>query len=179
MRKALYILGHLNDSDANWLAAHGVRRKLVDGEVIIRAGMPVDGLYISLEGALGVKLADGQAVAKLGPGEIIGEIAFVDSALPTATVFAIGAAVVLEVDKKLLQQHMQADVGFAARFYQAVAIFLADRLRATTQRLGYGKTVRLDQSVVQEDELDETILDKVSEAGERFDRLLRMVATER
>src|SRR5271170_63681 len=136
MRKALFILGQLNDADVQWLAQNGTRRRLANGEVIIRAGHPVDALFITLDGALLVALPDGQEVARLSTGEIVGEIAFVDSALPSATVSARSDATVLEVKKTLLQSRLLADVGFAARFYRALAIFLADRLRATTRRLG-------------------------------------------
>lgn len=178
MRKALYILGQLNDADVQWLARHGTRRALRDRDIIIRAGQPVDALFITIDGTLVVTLSDGQEVARLGSGEIVGEIAFVDSALPSATVTARGRASVLEVKKALLQGRLQADVGFAARFYRALAIFLADRLRATTRRLGYGAETDLASDQVLRDELDEAILEKVSEAGERFDRLLRMLAAD-
>jgi CRP/FNR family transcriptional regulator, cyclic AMP receptor protein len=82
-------------------------------------------------------LREGQEVARLGAGEVIGEIGFVDSAPPSATVTAAGSAAVLALSNTLLQQHLTSDAAFAARFYRALAIFLADRLRATTRRLGY------------------------------------------
>jgi CRP-like cAMP-binding protein len=177
MRKALYILGQLNDADAEWLARNGERRRLDDGDVIVREGVAVDSVFITLGGKLKVTLKDGQEVARLGVGEIVGEIAFVDSAPPSATVTAIGQSTVLALPKSALEQHMEADSGFAARFYRALAIFLADRLRATTRRLGYGNGGDLDSEAVLEDELDDGILDTVSQAGERFTRLLRMLAT--
>jgi hypothetical protein len=65
---------------------------------------------------------------------------------------------------------------FAARFYRALAIFLADRLRATTRRLGYGSVGDLDSETVLEDELDIGVLDAVSQAGDRFSRLLQRLA---
>ena len=52
MRKALYILGDLNDRDIAWLAAAGERRTLARGSVIVRAGEPVEALYIVADGAL-------------------------------------------------------------------------------------------------------------------------------
>lgn len=176
MRKALYILGQLNDSDVQWLAANGARRKLGKGQVIIREGAPVDSLFITLSGLLAVSLRNGQEVARLGAGELVGEIAFVDSAPPSATVAALAEAVVLEIRKEKLQARLAQDSEFAARFYRALAVFLADRLRATTRRLGYGKSGDLDNEGMLEDELDGTVLDSVSEAGERFRRLLRALA---
>jgi CRP-like cAMP-binding protein len=176
MRKALYILGQLNDADVEWMAQHGERRRLNDGEVIVREGAPLQALFITLGGELRVALGDGTEVARLGVGEVVGEIGFVDSAPPSATVTAAGAAQVLELTKAALQQRLAVDAPFAARFYRALAIFLADRLRATTRRLGYGRQGDLDTHAMLEDELDDSVLDTVSQAGERFTRLLKALA---
>jgi len=173
MRKVLYILSCLNDDDAAWLAANGATRRPGDGEVVIQEGVAIDKLFIVLSGELGVRLANGETVATLGAGEVVGEIAFVDSAPPSATVAAISRAVLLEIDKAKLQGKIDADPGFAARFYKAIAVFLASRLRATTHRLGYGKTGDLESARVLADEIDSNVLDRVSDAGERFNRLLR------
>jgi CRP/FNR family cyclic AMP-dependent transcriptional regulator len=176
MRKALYILGQLNDGDVEWLARHGTRQHLADGQVIVHEGRAVDALFITLGGRLCVSLRDGQEVAQLSVGEVVGEIAFVDSSPPSATVAAIGDAVVLALPKALLQERLAADTAFAARFYRALAVFLADRLRATTRRLGYGDSGDLDSDEILEDELDAGVLDTLSQAGERFTRLLQILA---
>jgi CRP/FNR family transcriptional regulator, cyclic AMP receptor protein len=173
MRKALYILGELNDNDVEWLAHSGGVRRLRDGEVIIREGEPLDTLFITLEGKLRVIVAEGREVARLGAGEVVGEIAFVEASPPSATVSAIGNAVVLALEKPAVQQHLVEDPAFAARFYRALAIFLADRLRATTRRLGYGDVGDLESEASLQDELDPLVLDTISQAGDRFTRLLR------
>jgi CRP-like cAMP-binding protein len=176
MRKVLYILGQLNDGDVEWLARHGTRRLLADGDIIVHEGRSIDALFITLSGQFRVSLGDGQEVARLGAGEIVGEIAFVDSAPPSATVVAVGSASVLMLPQALLQRRLAEDPPFAARFYRALAIFLADRLRATTRRLGYGTAGDLDSEVVLEDELDIGMLDTLSQAGDRFTRLLQTLA---
>jgi CRP/FNR family transcriptional regulator, cyclic AMP receptor protein len=81
-------------------------------------------------------------------------------------------AVLLEIDKAKLQRKIDEDSGFAARFYKAIAVFLASRLRATTHRLGYGKTGDLASERALADEIDSNVLDRISDAGERFNRLL-------
>jgi len=176
MRKALYILGQLTDSDVEWMASHGRRQRLNDGDVIVREGVPLEALFITLSGELRVTLEDGTEVARLGAGEVVGEIAFVDSSPPSATVTASGAAYVLALTRPTLQQRLASDPAFAARFYHALAIFLADRLRATTRRLGYGRRGDLESSAMLEDELDESVLGTVSQAGERFTRLLQALS---
>jgi CRP-like cAMP-binding protein len=176
MRKVLYILGQLNDSDVEWLAQHGTRRALSDGQIIVQEGRSIDTLFITLSGQFRVSLRDGQEVARLAAGEVVGEISFVDASPPGATVTAVGAASVLALSKSLLQQRLSADAPFAARFYRALAIFLADRLRATTRRLGYGAVGDLASEGVLQDELDVGVLDNLSQAGDRFTRLLQKLA---
>jgi CRP/FNR family transcriptional regulator, cyclic AMP receptor protein len=175
MRKALYILGQLNDADIQWMAHHGVTRPLQDGEVVIREGQPIDAIFVNLEGALSVTLA-GVEVARLGAGEFVGEISFVDSAPPSATVSGIGRSSVLEIKRAAIQRKITEDIGFSARFHRALAVFLADRLRAATRRLGYGKQGDLATDSVLDGELNTTVLDTLAEAGERFRRLLGMLA---
>lgn len=172
MRKVLYILGQLNDDDVEWFAQHGTRHVLADRQILVEEGRSANSLFITLDGRLRVTLRDGLEVAQIGVGEVIGEIAFVDSAPPSATVAAVGQATVLALAKSVLLQRLETDAGFAARFYRALAIFLADRLRATTRRLGYGGAGDLEDETVLEDELDPNVLDTVSQAGERFSRLL-------
>lgn len=175
MRKVLYIFGQLSDADVTWLARAGTRRHVAHGEVLIREGEATDALYILLDGIFRVTAAGVGNLAELGAGEVVGEMSFVDSAPPSATVVADGPGLVLAVDKDRIHGRIVEDQGFGLRFYKALSIFLADRLRGTVRRLGYGDTGRLDRDEVMADELDETVLDGVSLAGERFDRMLKVL----
>ncbi|MBZ5604300.1 MAG: cyclic nucleotide-binding domain-containing protein [Acidobacteriia bacterium] len=56
--------------------------------MLIREGQPIEWLYILLDGRLVVSLGSGQQVAVLDSGEIVGEISFVDSRPPNASVTA-------------------------------------------------------------------------------------------
>ena len=136
MRKALFILGQLNDVDVEWLAYNGERRRLSAGEVIVREGEPLDALFITLNGQLAVTLRDGRQVAQLGVGEVVGEIAFVDSSPPSATVTALGDALVLSLAKALLQRRLADDPAFAARFSGSKRVNAWQRLRAAQDTQG-------------------------------------------
>ena len=118
-------------------------------------------------------LGNGREISRLKTGEVVGEISFVDASPPSTTVSAAGEAVVLVLSKSLLQDRFAADSAFAARFYRALAVFLADRLRARTRDLEYGRTGDLDTDEMLADELDPGVLDTVAQAGDRFTRLLR------
>ncbi len=178
MRKVLYILGQLSDEDIEWMLTVGARERVAAGAALIREGRANDELYIVLEGALSVSTKANQEkeVARLGVGEIIGEISFVDSRPPSATVTAAHDALVFKLGRALLSQRLETDTAFAARFYRALAVFLASRLRATTSRLGYSAGRSLDEEAEYDDELDLNVLDNVHLAGARFDRMLKRLA---
>ena len=174
MRKVMYLMGTLEDSDVEWLAANGTVMRLAPNQVLVREGQPVDSLFVVLDGQLSVK-AGSVLVATLLAGEVLGEISFIDSRPPLATVTALDAARVLAVRRDVLRSKLAADRQFASNFYLAIAIFLADRLRSTTSRLGYGKP---DQDAAPDvlDELSEDLMETVSLGTRRFDNLLKRVS---
>lgn len=172
MRKVLYILGQLSDEDVDWLATAGQRRPVKAGEFLIRQGHPIDAMYILLDGQMAVSVDGIGEVARLSSGEIIGEMSLVDSRPPSASVAALVNSVVLSIGREPLSRHLDADIGFSARFYRAIATFLSDRLRSTVRRLGYGDGQGLDEDVEMDGELDEAVLDNVHLAGARFKRML-------
>jgi CRP-like cAMP-binding protein len=110
-------------------------------------------------------------VAKLLSGEIVGEMSFVDSRPPSASVYATQDSHLLALRRDLLSEKLLKDTGFAARFYRAIAIFLADRLHVTTGRFGYGGPEQ-DRDV---DEIEDSAMDDVSLAAVRFDGLLKQL----
>ncbi len=177
MRKVLVILGQLKDPDVEWMAQAGIKRSVGDGARIIEEGVRSQSLYILLDGRLRIEDSKIGTIATLGTGEIVGEMSFVDDAPPSASVIAEGECSVLELSHSSLESRMDADPAFGKRLYRALCFFLADRLRGTVQRFGYGDTGSLDGDDVLADELDERLLDSVSIAGERFDRMLRTLAT--
>ncbi|MBF0423258.1 MAG: cyclic nucleotide-binding domain-containing protein [Magnetococcales bacterium] len=179
MRKVLFIFGLLNDEDVEWMARVGSLKELGRGAVLIHQGTRLEQLFIVVSGHMQVTVKGLGSVAELGSGEMLGEMSFVDSAPTSATVTALDEVVYLQLEKKVLEARFVSDPGFAGRFFKALAVFLADRLRGTVQRMGYGKGGKLDSDEILEDELDETALDNVSIAGDRFDRMIRILAGAR
>ena len=179
MRKALYILGQLTDLDIEWMIEHGRREVVPQGHVLIRQGQPVENLYITLSGHVSVidEKMGGKELARLGSGEIVGEMSFIDARPPSATVQGADEATVLVLSKTALQNRIDQDPAFSARFHRALAIFLSDRLRATVSRLGYGAAPgAIEEDEAQDDELDLNVLDTVHLAGNRFDRILKRLS---
>jgi CRP-like cAMP-binding protein len=171
MRKALYLMGILDDGDMEWLAKNGTTKYVPSGTALIHEGSPIEHIYVVLDGQLSVlvKAIDNREIASLLAGEIVGEISFVDSRPPSASVVAAQDSHLLVIPRSILTSKLKTDDAFAARFYKAVATLLADRLRKTVSHLGYGKwTEEADP-----DELDEPLMNSASLGATRFDRLLK------
>jgi len=176
MRKVLFIFGVLNDSDIDWMARTGSRRGIRRQDVLIDEGVPISSIVLLLQGRLGVSVAGIGEIAQLEAGDFVGEMSLIDSAPPSATVAAKADSVALFLDKQVLLRKLAGDHAFASRFYRALAILLSDRLRATERRMAYGEQeTGLGEATRLKDELDPAVLDQVSIAGERFDRLLKLV----
>lgn len=176
MKKVLFIFGELNDDDIDWMITVG-NIKLVPAEtVLIPEGKPIDALYIVLDGQLRVSLSsfEDKEIAILSSGEVVGEMSFVDSRPPSATVTAIEKSRVLAISRWQLAEKLRLDVAFASRFYRSIAVFLSSRLRGTVSQLGYGRI----QPLSEEDEaaeLNAAVLDNAALAEARFDWLLRRI----
>lgn len=180
MRKVLFLFGQLNDDDVEWMLKVGTKRSVPAGGVLIQQGVPVDAVLILLEGRLAVWLKGRQGpereIARLSTGEIVGEMSFIDARPPSATVRAVTDSTVFAVPKYLLNAKLASDLGFAARFYRALAIYLSTTVRERHQALGYGTGMEPEDLVEDEaDDLDVNVLDGVYLAGERFDRMVKQV----
>jgi len=173
VRKVLFIFSVVGDSDIKRLATAGERTHLDPGNVLIPVGSRVEYLYFVLDGRLAVKTKSGDPFAYLESGEIIGEMSLVDPAPTTVSVEVVSEATVLRISDEVVREKLSTDLGFASRFYRALCVFMADRMRQTTQRFGYGKASDDNNS---KDELNDDLLDNVHLAGARFDRMLKRLA---
>ena len=108
-------------------------------------------------------------VASVGPGEMLGEMSFIEASLPSADITASRDSAVLRVPRPELARRLASDHPFAARFYRAVAMMLSDRLRETSA--GFSGPVK--EGVLERDELDPNVLESLTRAGERFQRMLK------
>lgn len=166
MRKALYILGDLNDRDLIWLSSAGEMRTVEAGAPVIRAGEPLHHLFFVTSGELLVKTPGGMTIADLGVGDVIGEMSFVEKSSPSVSVTAARPSRLLAIPREALMREFAGNQGFAARFYRALAVFLSDRLRSTTSEVA-GEEL--------DNELDEGLLDNLHVAGDRMLRLIDLL----
>jgi CRP-like cAMP-binding protein len=177
MRKALYILADLDDRDLLWLVEHGSYHRFAAGTRLIEAGSRVENLYIVIDGELDVILPPAKKIGEMGPGDIIGEISLIEKRPPAVSVATASDCKLLAVPQQSIRDRLRQDTAFAARFYHALAVFLADRLRTRVATLGYGDDEAKDtqEAFEQINELGETLLDNLHVAGDRMHRLIRLL----
>ncbi len=171
MKRVLFILGLLADTDVEWLVVAGKKRKVAPGEPLITEGVSVQSLFIVLDGKLAVIIQkEGQPleVDQIGAGEVVGEVSLLDSRPPTATVQGKEPAFVLDIPHLALNAKLETDEGFAARLYRALAVFLAHRFRHRVSGLGFQGAQELDEKKQSPDEIEVGVLDNVVIAGARF-----------
>jgi bacteriocin-type transport-associated protein len=192
LRDVLFVLGDLHDSDIDWLVATGTQQKVAANAVLIREGGAVDALYILLRGTMAVYRSQEERnpltrafaleekdsssnleITRLTKGEILGETPFIGTHLPSFTIQALEDSLVLSIPRRRLAAKLQQDVGFASRFYRAIAMLLARRLQGLLGNISCDRVViNQSQPLQDEDELDCQVLDQMALAGTRFDWIL-------
>src|SRR4029077_368788 len=85
-------------------------------------------------------------IARLNAGEIVGEMSFVDARPPSATRRGLEDSTVFAISKPVLTDKLSRDLGFAARFYRALAIYLSTTVRERHRMLGYGSGAELGEA---------------------------------
>lgn len=162
------LLKELSNSDIDWILATGQREEVAAGTILIRQGKPVNALYILLDGALTVSIAQaddnpigrafaaleggelpGREIARLANGEVVGEMPFLASYQSSTTVKAARKSLVLMIPQQQLIEKLQTDITFAAHLYRAIAVLLAHRLEQMVSQIG-NSTVVLCQPQIRE-----------------------------
>lgn len=168
MKRALFLLGQLNDLDIEWMINNGHKDTIITGDILIHRDEPVDNLYIILSGQLSVRdgITNINEIAAVGPGEVLGEMSFLEARHPSVSVMAVESCEIFVISKSLIEQRMKMDIQFKSNFYYALALFLSNRLRKTTDQLGFGIPEETDV-------IDANVLDGVAQAGARFTKILK------
>lgn len=149
------LLKELSNSDIDWMIATGHRREIAANTVLVQEGKGADSLHILLDGILTVTVSQpennplarafaamegnetsSREIARVSSGEVVGEIPFVSTRPTATTVKAIEKSLVMSIPRQQLAAKLLSDVGFASRFYHAIAIMLSDKLQSIINQLG-------------------------------------------
>ena len=173
MRKVLFILGELHEADLHWLSRAGRTVTVADGDALITEGDALDRLFIVTDGVFAVSIRGIGEVARLGVGEVVGDMSMLDRRPANATVAAVGPAQAYAIPHAELLPELQRNPGFGSRFYRAISIFLANRLNRAMTMAGRDGVPRLEDN--DPDEIGGELLDTVSLAGARFRSFLSQI----
>lgn len=133
-------LSHLDQEDRKRLEPVGEVIHLAEGQFLMRRGEQDRDIYRIERGTLEVtdtRFHPGIILKALGKGEVVGELGFIAGIPRSADVIAGSGCVVRRWPAEALDRFIQADQGFATRFWKAVAIEVTQRLvGANTMGLG-------------------------------------------
>lgn len=134
-------LQFLTENDWVLIRAKAARRTFKLGEEIIRQGDWGENLYVIRRGEASVELAGTGSraiVASLEKDDVCGEIAFLEHGRASAAVVAKDEEVeVDQISAHELRKVLEAFPRLASRFYQSLALVVAERLKATSRELAH------------------------------------------
>jgi CRP/FNR family transcriptional regulator, cyclic AMP receptor protein len=120
---------YLTVNDWTLVADKARRVQFKKGEVLVHRGKMANGVYLLLEGTARVQIPSQRAARAIGPGEICGEMSFLEEAPASAQVVADGEVEALCLDRSALQSLFELFPHLGSRFYRSLATNLSRRLR--------------------------------------------------
>lgn len=119
---------YLTANDWALIADKGLRRTFKPGEHLVQQARRTHGLFVVLTGMAFVQIP-GQEPREIAPGEICGEISFIDELPATADVIAKDLTETYYLDRPTLQSLFELFPHLGSRFYHSLASVLSCRLR--------------------------------------------------
>ena len=122
-------LVHLTANDWALIADKAVRRQFKPGEHLVQQSRRTHGVFVILKGTAIVQIPGQARTTEIGPGEVCGEISFIDELPATADVIARSETEAYYVDRPTLQSLFELFPHLGSRFYRSLATILSRRLR--------------------------------------------------
>lgn len=122
-------LVHLTPNDWALIADKAIRRQFKAGESLVQLGRRTHGLFVIVKGNATVQIPGQSRGAEIGPGQVCGEISFIDELPATADVVSKGDTEAYYLDRPTLQSLFELFPHLGSRFYRSLASILSGRLR--------------------------------------------------
>ena len=181
------LLKELSNADIDWMVTTGQRQEITATHVLIKPNEDLERLYVLLDGALSIiipqaqtvsgeratssvggPVCSDQAVAQISRGEIVGEAPLFNIRSVTK-VEAVEDSLVLSISQQQLTAKLQQDISFAAHFYRAIALMLAERLRKMYERIeqsNFGDDQAAKEAIFVFGEMRDSDIDWLTAVGE-------------
>jgi len=129
---------YFTDDERDRVERLGEMRHIPEGEYLIRAG-DTDSTLFAVEGGhldiLAIRDGNPTTVATVGPGDVLGEVSFIDDSPRTVSVTAGEATIVRAWNRRTLSEALAFEPQLLAKFAVAMCELLVERVRDTARRV--------------------------------------------
>lgn len=133
------IFGRLNRHELRIVKNAVHIRNYTPNEPVFRQGDPGNGMYVIMEGQVGIFLEipnqEPRKLSELGAGDFFGEIALLDASPRTATATALENATIIGFYRPDLMEILKIKPAVGAKILLSLSEVLATRLRSTNSEL--------------------------------------------
>jgi hypothetical protein len=121
--------GLLDPEQRRTLLACGSERRFAAGQLLLERGARGQPLIIIDGGTAQVLLGRGRPGPLVRPGEVIGEVSFLDDSGASASVIAVSEVEATLLDREAIHEMITTDHALAAQVYRSLGATIARRLR--------------------------------------------------
>ena len=122
-------LRYLTANDWALMIDKASRVQFTKGTTLVERGKELDGIFLLLKGSARVLLPMRSSGRIIGPGEICGEMSYLEDAPASASVVVEEDIEAYHIDLSTLQGLFELFPHLASRFYRSLAMNLSRRLR--------------------------------------------------
>src|SRR6267143_5749348 len=128
LQTAKHRLEFLTQNDWMLIVDRAKRSVFKKGETLIQQGKRTKTVYLLVRGKATVEAAQ-SFIAQIGPGEVCGEMAFLENGVASATVTAQEEVEVCAIEWSVLLDLFELFPHLGSRFYRSLAVNLSRRMR--------------------------------------------------
>lgn len=129
---------YFTEEERKRIESIGDVRRIAEGAYLIRAGEVDSTLFTIEDGHLDivvVREGEQTVVATVGPGDVLGEVSFIDDSPRSVSVKAGEETTVRSWDKRTLSEALAFEPQLLAKFAVAMSELLVERLRDMSRRV--------------------------------------------
>ncbi len=122
-------LEYVTQNDWILIVDRAKRTKFKKDDVLVQAGKQNKTVYLLVKGNARVESSAKAFIARIEPGEVFGEMAFLENGVASASVTAVGELDVCAIEWSTLHDLFELYPHLGSRFYRSLAVNLSRRLR--------------------------------------------------
>ena len=122
-------LEYVTQNDWMLIVDRAKRTTFKKDDFLIQAGKQSKTVYLLVKGSARVESSTKAPIAKLEPGEVCGEMAFLENGVASANVVSTGNLEVCAVEWSALHDLFELYPHLGSRFYRSLAVNLSRRMR--------------------------------------------------